>query len=228
LPQIQGEDTGFDIGLVEADAERTFVTAPGTESRLSLDDLRSIPLQPGDAIYVSGYDLLYPVSGSALEVWLPTLSEEYLLIIDPGPLVAEVPAERLALVLARTDIISLNTREIHALTGTLAVPAAAQLLVKGLSASGFVVARTGEKGCWIASASQEPLHIPGRPTRAVDTTGAGDAHTAALLARLAAGDDFRTAAYIANVAASISVERPGPATGPDIEELQRVINISHP
>ena len=61
--------------------------------------------------------------------------------------------------------------------------------------------------------------MPARPTQALDTTGAGDAHVAALLARLAAGDDMRTAAQVANVAASIAVERSGPATGPTVQEL---------
>src|SRR2546421_7990373 len=118
LPRISGEDTGFDIGLVEPDAERTFVTSPGTESRLSIPDLNAIPLLPGDAIYVSGYDLCYPVSGASLGTWLPTLPTDYLLVIDPGPLVAEIPPERLARALARCDILSLNTREIALLAGT--------------------------------------------------------------------------------------------------------------
>ena len=52
LPRTDGEDTGFDIGFVESNAERTFVTSPGTESRLSFSDLHSIPLQSGDAVYV--------------------------------------------------------------------------------------------------------------------------------------------------------------------------------
>jgi sugar/nucleoside kinase (ribokinase family) len=223
LPQVRGEDTGFDIGMVEADAERTFVTAPGTEARLSLEDLRAIPLQQGDAIYVSGYDLGYPISGSALEAWLPTLSSDYLLVVDPGPLVAEIPAARLSGALARTNILSLNTRELNVLMGDREPPVAAQQLAKRLAPDGFVVARAGEMGCWLASASQAALHIPGRSARVVDTTGAGDAHTAALLARLAAGDDFSTAVHIANVAASLSIEHPGPATGPTAQELQKAL-----
>jgi sugar/nucleoside kinase (ribokinase family) len=223
LPQVRGADTGFDIGLVEADAERTFVTAPGTEAQLSPGDLRAIPLQPGDAIYVSGYDLGYPVSGVALAAWLPTLSADHLLVIDPGPLVAEIPPERLALILARTNILSLNTREIHLLTGASTIPEATKLLARRLAPGGFVVARVGEQGCWIASEAQAPLHIPGRPAQVADTTGAGDAHVAALLARLAAGDDLRTAAYAANVAASLASERLGPATGPTVEELQAAL-----
>src|SRR5262249_33948849 len=50
LPRVSGEDTGFDVGLVEANGERTFVTSPGVESRLSLADLQTIPFQSGDAI----------------------------------------------------------------------------------------------------------------------------------------------------------------------------------
>lgn len=223
LPQVRGEDTGFDIGLVEADAERTFVTAPGVEARLSLNDLCSIPLQPGDAIYVSGYELCYPVSGPALETWLPNLPPDFLLIIDPGPLVADIPEQRLAQILARANIVSLAERELHALTEARSIPEAMQLLLKRLAPGALFVVRTGEKGCWIASATQAPLSLPARPAQAVDTTGAGDAHVAALLARLAAGDDFRTAASIANVAASLATERLGPATGPTVQELQEAL-----
>ncbi len=223
LPQVRGEDSGFDIGMVEADAERTFVTAPGTEARLSLEDLRAIPLQQGDAIYVSGYDLGYPISGPALEAWLPTLSAEYLLVVDPGPLVAEIPTTRLANVLARTNILSLSTRELSILMGDQEPPIAAQQLATRLAPGGFVVARAGEMGCWLASTGQQVQHLAGRAARVVDTTGAGDAHTAALLARLAAGDDFSTAASIANIAASLAIERPGPATGPTAQELQEAL-----
>jgi len=62
--------------------------------------------------------------------------------------------------------------------------------------------------------------VPARPARALDTTGAGDAHVATLLARLAAGDDMSAAARVANIAASIAVERSGPATGPTARELE--------
>ncbi len=224
LPQVRGEDTGFDIGLVEADGERTFVTAPGTEARLSLADLRTIPLEPDDAVYISGYDLLYPLTGAALEAWLPELPEDCLLVIDPGPLVAEIPAARLAGVLARTNLLSLNRRETSLLGAGEDLPVAAQRLVERLAPGGLVVARAGEQGCWLASATLNPLAITGRPAaRVLDTTGAGDVHVAALLARLAAGDELQRAAYVANVAASLSVEQTGPATGPTSRELENAL-----
>lgn len=223
LPQVEGEDTGFDVALVEQDAEPTFVTAPGTEARLTPDDLAAIPLAPGDAVYVSGYDLAYPVSGSSLGAWLPILAPEYLLVIDPGPLVAEIPYGRMLQAIARADILSLNAREIRLFTGIEDVAAAASTLAQRVAADGWVVARDGPNGCWLASRATSPQHIPPRPTHAVDTTGAGDTHVAAMLARLAAGGEIAEAARVATVAASLSVERPGPATGPTADELAQAL-----
>jgi sugar/nucleoside kinase (ribokinase family) len=223
LSRVSGEDSGFDIGLVEPDAERTFVTSPGVEAKLQPDDLNAIPLLPGDAIYASGYDLCYPLAGASLAEWLPRLSADKLLVVDPGPLVAEIPTQRLEQVLARSDIVSLNAREIGILTGTTDLHEAARLLVARIAPGGYVVARAGAQGCWIASHSLTPTHLPVRPVRAVDTTGAGDAHVAAILARLAAGDDMLTAARVANVAASMAVERSGPATGPTARDLREAL-----
>ncbi|HKF36594.1 MAG TPA: PfkB family carbohydrate kinase, partial [Ktedonobacteraceae bacterium] len=160
LPQVSGADTGFDIGLVEPDAERTFVTAPGVESRLHLADLHAVPVLPGDAIYVSGYDLYYPISGAVLEEWLPRLGPQNLLVIDPGPLVAEIPRERLERVLGRTDLVSLSARELRLLTGATDLLDAASSLVPRLAPGGWVVARVGAQGCWVASESQPPWHVP--------------------------------------------------------------------
>jgi sugar/nucleoside kinase (ribokinase family) len=223
LPQVHGEDTGFDIGLVEPGAERTFVTSPGTESRLSFDDLAAIPLVAADVVYLSGYELCYPVSGAALEQWLPTLGPEVCLLLDPGPLAAEIPPARLSRALARAMIFTSNAREAYLLTGREdAAEAAAQLQLR-IAPEGWVIVRVGEQGCWVLGSGRAPQHIPGRPTQAIDTTGAGDAHTAALLARLATGDDVPAAARVANVAASLSTQRRGPATGPTAAELSEAL-----
>jgi sugar/nucleoside kinase (ribokinase family) len=223
LPRASGADTGFDIGLVEPDAERTFVTTPGIEACLSLEDLQAIPLRPGDAIYVSGYDLCYPISGQALEQWLPMLPPQHLLIIDPGPLVAKIPPLRLERILARTDLLSPNAHETTILSSSSNIPEGASKLVHKIAPEGWVVARDGKQGCWLANSATPTKHIPPRPTQAIDSTGAGDTHVGAMLASLARGDDMYTAAYTANVAASLSTERSGPATGPTADELEAAL-----
>jgi sugar/nucleoside kinase (ribokinase family) len=225
LPPVRGEDSGFDVGVVEPGGERTFVTSPGSESRLRPADLAAIPLAATDVVYLSGYDLGYLISGASLEWWLPGLDLEIPLVIDPGPLVTEIPASRWSQALARASILTLSSREALLLTGRESALEAAALLVEQVAPDGWVVLRSGEEGCVVAARASSPVHLPARKTHAVDTTGAGDAHTAALLARLAAGDDMVEAARIANVAASLAVERPGPATGPTAAELASVLML---
>jgi sugar/nucleoside kinase (ribokinase family) len=191
---------------------------------LSIEDLAAIPLVAADAVYLSGYELCYPVSGAALEHWLPMLDADVWLILDPGPLAAEIAPERLLRALARTTIFTSNAREAYLLTGRENAAEAAVELKSRIAPGGWVIVRVGPQGCWIVGSSRVPHHVPGRAAEAIDTTGAGDAHTAALLASLACGDDILAAARVANVAASLSTQRRGPATGPTAVELSEALH----
>jgi sugar/nucleoside kinase (ribokinase family) len=66
--------------------------------------------------------------------------------------------------------------------------------------------------------------VPGFPVAAVDSNGAGDTHTGAFIAALAAGEDAAGAARRANAAAALSVTKRGPATAPTSAELGRFLS----
>ncbi len=214
-----GDDTGMTVGLVEGDGERLFVTVPGVESHLDASDLARLTLAPADAVYVSGYDLVYPVAGPALRSWLAALPRGHLLAVDPGPLAAATPGRLPEEVLGRVDLLSANAREARLLTGCADPGAGAVALAARLAPCGLAVVRTGPDGCWLARRGGPAEHVPGHPVAPVDTTGAGDVHVGAMLARLSAGDEAREAARTANVAAAWSVERRGGAAAPSCGEL---------
>jgi sugar/nucleoside kinase (ribokinase family) len=86
-----------------------------------------------------------------------------------------------------------------------------------------VLVRAGAAGCLLAGPSGPPVHVPGFPVTAVDTTGAGDTHTGCFLAALAAGEPALAAVRRANAAAALSVTRHGPATAPATQELARFL-----
>lgn len=222
LPRAES-DTGFDIGLVEEGGHTTYITVPGAEACLTSADLNGLELRPGDAVYVSGYDLCYDASGPALAAWLPALGPDQMLVLDPGPLAGSIPRDRLDPVLGRVDILSLNRREAAALTGQDTIETMAAHLAHRIAPGAHVVLRAGAEGCWVTGSPARVTHIPARSVRVIDATGAGDAHVAALLARLAAGRSFLTAAREANVAASLAVGRRGPASGPDLTELEEAL-----
>jgi sugar/nucleoside kinase (ribokinase family) len=57
-----------------------------------------------------------------------------------------------------------------------------------------------------------------------DSTGAGEAHTGALLAELRLTGDLAAAARTANVAAAIAVTQAGSATAPDRQRLEEFVS----
>jgi sugar/nucleoside kinase (ribokinase family) len=106
-------------------------------------------------------------------------------------------------------------------SGTGAGQAVSPAAEPGAAARGGVIVRTGPGGCLLSYGGGEPVSVPGFEVRAVDTNGAGDAHTGAFLAALARGADPLAAARLANAAAALSVTRAGPATAPTAAELTR-------
>ena len=228
-PADRDRDTGFDVALVEPDAERTFVTRLGAEAVRGPSGWDAVPAGPGDAVYVSGYGLVAGDSGSVLGAWAAALPFGVLLFFDPGPLVAQIPAAVLGPVLARCDWLSCNEREAAVLAGPGASVAgdpgetARRLLARGGAGgagAGGVLVRVGAAGCYLAlRSSGGAVRVPAPVVTAVDTTGAGDAHAGVFLAALADGLSPVAAAARANAAAAYAVTRHGPATAPTRAEL---------
>src|ERR1039457_4279856 len=229
-------DTGFDVALVEADGERTFITHLGAESLREPGAWDLVQVRPGDAVYVSGYGLVPPGSGPILGAWAAALPPEVLLFVDPGPLAAEIPAPVLDPVLARCDWWSCNQREGALLTST-SDPAEAARRLMGRTGPGdvilraAVIVRAGRDGCVLALRTPGPgidaalslSRIPAPAVTAVDTTGAGDAHSGVFLAALAAGLTATDAARRANAAAALTVTRSGAAVSPTRAELDQFL-----
>jgi sugar/nucleoside kinase (ribokinase family) len=224
-PARAGADTGFCITLVEPDGERTFVTLPGVEAAPDPVELAACRPGVGDIGSISGYDLAYPESGPVLADWVDALAPGPLLALDPGPLVLDIPADRLARVLARTGLFTMNQREARLLAGDSALVGVELLSAvrRGLSLApdAVLVVREGSAGCVATGGPRGSTvrTVEAPRVAAVDTTGAGDTHTGVLLAALAQDVDLADALALATRAAAMSVTRLGPATAPTAAEL---------
>ncbi len=216
-PELPGCDTGLVVVIVEEDGERSFITAPGAEARLDAAALARVELVAGDYLYLTGYSLAHASNRAALLDWLPGVGDGAVVFFDPGPLVSSLPAEALAAVLARADWVSANAAEAEALTGCADATASA-IALRDRSRGGVVV-RCGKDGCVVALPGSDPVPVPGVAAVVVDLNGAGDAHAGAFIAQLALGSTPLAAAAWANAAASIAVERQGPATAPTYEQV---------
>lgn len=179
-------DTGHCVVLIAPDGERTMVSWPGVESRVTAEALRGA--RAGDLVVLSGYALR---DSSELSGFLAALPADAVLIFDPTPIVAALDLGAVAAVLARADWVSGGRAEIDAL------PAPA----------GAVVLRDGAHGVWLIERGAAPVHVPAPRVAARDTTGAGDVHVATFAAGLARGLAPRAAIEAANAAAAAHVAR---------------------
>jgi len=232
-PPKPGQDTGFVVSMVDAAGERTFVTSPGVEATLTGADLARVVAGPADAVYLSGYSLVYSANRDALLGWLARLDGGTVVFFDPGPLLRSISPDALATVLQRADWVTLNSREAALLAGQQdAAGAGAAAALRTLTERPSwtarpgqgVLVRTGAKGCMLAHFETPLRVVPGFPVAVVDSNGAGDTHTGAFIAALAAGEDAAAAARLANAAAALSVTRHGPATAPTTAELGRFLS----
>jgi sugar/nucleoside kinase (ribokinase family) len=219
LPPDPARDSGSCVVLVTDDAERTFISHPGAEGHLAPGALDAIALQPGDVVFASGYPLSYAGSRDTLARFIGALPAGVPFVLDPAPVVAAIPADILAAVLARTTWLSLNTAEAAVVTGGAAPERTLAALRERCPSADGIVLRAGAGGCVVAEGRSEPVTVAGFPVTAIDTTGAGDVHIGAFLAALGAGTDAPEAARFANAAAALSVMRPGGGDAPTRDEI---------
>ncbi|MGV8847139.1 PfkB family carbohydrate kinase [Tessaracoccus sp.] len=230
FPPLIDQDTGYCVALVEGNGERTFITHIGAEGQFGYEHLAAIPLSPGDLVFVSGYSLATSSNAQGLAHWLPDVPDDVTVLVDPSPLVGELPAELYRCLLERADILSCNAREARILTGREDLEDCARELMGRLKPQAAVVVRAGADATIVVRTSGSGTtvtHVPTFPADAVDTNGAGDAHAGVLLSGLARGLALEDAVLRANAAASIAVTRVGPTSAPTAEETDALLRSHH-
>jgi ribokinase len=193
--------------ITVADADNTIVVVPGTNARVSVEDVAAPLFAKGD------------VAVSQFEIPLPTIEAFFkraraagaTTILNPAPAIPCGPQ-----LLDLVDILILNETELgffanielHDNDAPDRFIEAAKRLQS--NASKIICVTLGKRGV-LALVNGEASMIAGHAVKAVDTTGAGDCFVGALAARLAGGADIRDSLAYANAAASISVQRMGAA-----------------
>lgn len=129
-----------------------------------------------------------------------------LTVLDAGP-----PRRFSAEILKLAQIVSPNETELEALSkekvsGRESVKRAAKKLLE-LGAE-TVVVKMGSDGSMLVTA-EGATHFPASKIKAVDPTAAGDAFTAALTVKLAAGEEIEDAIRYANFAGALAATKRG-------------------
>ncbi|MGW0734905.1 ribokinase [Streptomyces sp. NPDC002851] len=195
---VGGAPTGVALITVDPSGDNSIVVSPGANAHLSPEDVRAAKDLFAAARVVS-VQLEIPLD-TVTEV-VRTLPPSARFVLNPSP-PAPLPAE----VLAACDPLVVNEHEARAVlddygrepSGTDPEDQARALLTLGPRS---VVVTLGSEGALVAYGGQgldaTCVRVPSPRVDAVDTTGAGDACTAALAWRLGRGEDLPTAAAFA-------------------------------
>jgi sugar/nucleoside kinase (ribokinase family) len=206
--RLDDVDTGYCFTMVEPDGERSFVTYAAAEAMVTVDQLMSIEILPTDAVYISGYDLSYASSREAVKQWILSDHADIAdIFFDPSTMVSSIDMDVIEALRHKAYVITLNEMEYEVLSPRVGEEALF------LQRNGIRDTVLFENANPIASV---PTYAVEKP---LDTTGAGDVHTGALIASLASGMEWHDAIARANKAAAYSVTQKGGACGPTAEVL---------
>ncbi|MFC9631151.1 ribokinase [Streptomyces mirabilis] len=209
---VGGAPTGVALITVDPSGDNSIVVSPGANGRLTPEDVRSA----GNLLAASR------VVSAQLEIPLETVVEVVRnlapgsrFVLNPSPPRA-LPAE----VLAACDPLIVNEHEARVIVGTDLGDSpedwASALLALGPRS---VVITLGARGALVASA-EGAARVPSVKVETVDTTGAGDAFTAALAWRLGLDEPLaEAAAYAARVGAAAVTRAGAQESFPTAEEV---------
>lgn len=165
--------------LVSPDGERTMAVDLGTSPRFEIPH-EAFPRYR--AFHTSGYELISnpPQTWKAIEAAKKSDTLVSFDVADPG--VIRALGTEIHRAAAEADLLFANESEARELTGLEPERALLQLAKPGKK----VVVKLGARGSLVWS-ERAQWHIPARPTRVLDTTGAGDAYAAGFLSAFLRG-----------------------------------------
>ena len=232
-PRVAGVDNGFCVALIDSQAERTFISTKGAETMVPAsawaDFVRT--MHPSDVLYVDGYLMDHPANREAAEAALRVLPEGVRVILDVSPVIgipSDLPSDDLivSMNLSEAEEIAYRSGDASIRNRCRQPREAAQTMLAVLDRP--VLVRAGADGAYFARPTQpatnisadDLIAIPTPRVEAIDTNGAGDAHSGVLAAALAQGIPLERALLLANCAGALSTTVVGPASCPTRDQIE--------
>lgn len=202
LRTLKGLATGVALIVVSQSGQNSICVAPGANHGLTRDDIdRAEPVIAAARICVLQLEIPIDVALHAINVARRHRAE---VILDPAPAPREAPAE-----LFQVDILTPNSTEAAELVGLPGDvdPAVIAAVLRDRGADS-VALKLGANGAYLSEATGDQA-ISARSVEVVDTTGAGDAFTAALAVARARGEAMPDAVRFAVAAGSLACTKFG-------------------
>lgn len=201
------ENASSGVALISVDdaGENQIIVVPGANGCIDSTDVENLnSLLPNCRVLLTCFEIPLP------SILLAAQAAKRLgvkVILDPAPVLEEVPTELYSLV----DIITPNEVEIGQLVGfsvndvDSAMEATNILLQRGV---GCAIAKLGVKGV-ICATKEETFFVPAFPVETVDTVAAGDAFNSGLAAAIVENLSLKQAVVWGCAAGAIAATKSG-------------------
>jgi sugar/nucleoside kinase (ribokinase family) len=214
IRRMKGLPTGTSVGLIDRDCQPRFVHTSGANKTLNPNALQieKFIRDGARSLHIGGFFVLPGLMQGNLDAKLAQAHGHGILTsLDVVRSIRMADTALLWACMPHLDVFLCNQTEAGRLTGESEPKQAARALrSKG---AGTVIVKLGSQGCLLACAGGVE-QIEGEATvRVVDTTGAGDAFAAGMLAALLGGKSMKDACIAANKAGARAVENLGAVTG---------------
>ncbi len=211
--RVTGRGPAVSICLVDHEYQPRFIHTPGPNRLLTSPDLDiDLYVQAGArALMVAGFYVLPGLLDGGLPAFLQAARARGILTfldVANTPRMDQVP-QAFWDCLPHLDYCLCNTREARRLTG-LENPSEITCAFRAHGA-GAAIVKLGAEGCWADSAAFTG-RLPGKTVPVVDTTGAGDAFAAGLIAACLRDEALPAACAAANEAGARIVTALGAVT----------------
>ena len=184
----EGLHTGVVVCLVDPSGERTMLADNGANAGLDVSDLPA--LDGVDAIYLSGYAPLAPLSREGVLEMVRTINSRGIpIIFDPATVggMQGVPVEEILSWCALMDAVIMNEEEAIYLSGLSDLESALNFFV---DLTPRAIIKRGSAGAIGLERGGQIISVAAKNSTVVDTTGAGDAFAAGFIHAFTGRLDF--------------------------------------
>ena len=233
-PRVTDCDNAYRTALVSRNGKCTIIATKGAETMAPENAWADVvrTMKPGDVLFIDGSLMEHPSNKVAADNALRVLPEGVRVVLDVSPVVG-IPDG-----LPSNTIISMNYDESQDLWKRIPdeerkfpswLPADKAATALAARLEHHVLVRKDESGAYFApsntSDSLSTVHVPTPRIRAVDSNGAGDAHSGILAASLAQGIPLDRALVLANCAGALASTVIGPASCPTRDQIEAAANV---
>jgi sugar/nucleoside kinase (ribokinase family) len=221
---ISGGRTAVTLAITFKDKTRSFLTFPGANGELSVEDI-DLDLIEGKYLHIASFFLqgLRADTKKILDyAHKKGMTASFDTGLDPmGWSKADVSLVRKTL--KDVDIFFPNHAEAQAITKAKNQK---DIIDELLSLGPAIVAlKLGSKGAWIAS-EKEKIFIPSFRVKAVDTTGAGDVFAAGFIHAHSCGWDLKKCGTFASATAALKTQGYGAERYPTYREVSAFLKVN--